>query len=476
MIEEKKLGLGALTALVISSLIGAGIFNLISDMASQASAGSIMIGWVITGIGMGALVFSFRNLSIKRPDLDAGIYSYAKAGFGDYMGFNSAWGYWISALLANVAFGTLTFSALGYFFDIFGDGQNIYSIIGASIILWTIHFVALKGAHSASVVNVIVTIAKVLPIFLFIVCVIFAFKFDVFSIDFWGTASGKFELQSVVPQVRNTMLTTVWVFIGVEGAIIYSARAKRVKDVGNATLLAFLSVLLLYALVTILSFGIMSQAELANLPKPSMAYLLESIIGKPGAIIINLGVIVSIFGCWLTLTMFAGEVPYQASKTKNFPKFFGKENKQGAPSNALFVTNMLIQIFLFSLLINESAYNFMYSLSSSAILLPYALIAFYQVKLSLGEEKSTNNRMKNIVVGTISSIYILWVTYASGLEYILLTVLLFAGGIFVYVWVQKENKRKLFTKAEWVVASIILLLFIVCVYQIATGVIDFRTI
>ncbi|CAM3825934.1 arginine-ornithine antiporter [Mesobacillus zeae] len=476
MAEEKKLNLGALTALVISSMIGAGIFNLISDMASQASPGSIIIGWIVTGLGMGSLAFSFRNLSEKRPDLDAGIYSYAKAGFGDYMGFNSAWGYWISAFLGNVAFGTLTFSALGYFFDLFGNGQNIYSIIGASITLWTIHYVTVKGAHSASIVNFIVTVAKIIPIVLFILCVIFAFKVDIFSLNYWGTGSGEFELQSVVTQVKNTMLTTVWVFIGVEGAIIYSARAKRAKDIGKATLIAFVSVLLLYALVTILSFGIMAQSELSELPKPSMAYVLESVIGKPGAIIINIGVIISIIGCWLATTMYAGEVPYQASQTKNFPKFFSKVNEHGAPTSALLVTNILIQIFLFSFLINDSAYNFMYSLSSSAILLPYALIAFFQVKLSLQEEKGTENRIKNIVLGLIASIFILWVTYASGMEYILLTMMLFAAGLFVFIWVQKENGRKIFAKQEWIFAAIILALFLLCIYQIATGAIDLQTI
>lgn len=476
MPEEKKLNLVALTALVISSMIGAGIFNLISDMASFASPGSIVIGWIVTGLGMGSLAFSFKNLSEKRPDLDAGIYSYAKAGFGDYMGFNSAWGYWVSAFLGNVAFGTLTFSALGYFFDLFGNGQNLYSVIGASIVLWTIHYVTVRGAHSASLVNFIVTVAKITPIILFIICVIFVFKFDIFSLNYWGTKSGGFELQSVVDQVKNTMLTTVWVFIGVEGAIIYSARAKRAKDVGRATLLAFLSVLFIYALVTILSFGVMTQEELTNLSKPSMAYVLESIIGRPGAIIINLGVMVSIVGCWLATTMYAGEVPYQASKTKNFPKFFSKENEKGAPTTALLVTNLLVQLFLFSLLINESAYNFMYSLSSSAILLPYSLIAFYQVKLSWSEKAGTKGRLKNIILGLISSIFMIWVVYSSGMAYILLTMLLFAGGVFVYIWVQRENKRKLFTRGEWIAAAIILVLFLVCIYQITTGVIDLRTI
>ena len=75
--EEKKLGITPLVALVVGSIIGGGIFNLMSDMAVEASVGPVIIGWVIAGVGMGFLAFCFQNLSAKRPDLDAGIYSYA---------------------------------------------------------------------------------------------------------------------------------------------------------------------------------------------------------------------------------------------------------------------------------------------------------------------------------------------------------------------------------------------------------------
>lgn len=110
------------------SIIGGGVFNLMHDMSAGAGAGAIIIGWVITAIGMLMLAKTFQNLTMKRPDLDAGVYSYAEAGFGKYMGFNSAWGYWLSAWLGNVGYATLLMSAVGYFFPVFGDGQNIWSI------------------------------------------------------------------------------------------------------------------------------------------------------------------------------------------------------------------------------------------------------------------------------------------------------------------------------------------------------------
>ena len=85
---EEKLGLSSLIALIIGSMIGGGAFNIASDMARNSSAGAIVIGWLITGIGMICLAFVYQNLSNRKPELTGGIYSYAKDGFGEYVGFN----------------------------------------------------------------------------------------------------------------------------------------------------------------------------------------------------------------------------------------------------------------------------------------------------------------------------------------------------------------------------------------------------
>ncbi|MDX6360284.1 MAG: arginine:ornithine antiporter / lysine permease, partial [Nocardioidaceae bacterium] len=96
------LGLAALTALVVGSMIGSGIFALPSQMAASAAPGPLLIGWGITGLGMLMLAFVFQTLAVRRPDLDEGVYAFAKAGFGEYLGFFSAFGYWASACVGNV--------------------------------------------------------------------------------------------------------------------------------------------------------------------------------------------------------------------------------------------------------------------------------------------------------------------------------------------------------------------------------------
>ncbi len=94
---EKKLGLSALTALVLSSMLGAGVFSLPQNMAAVASPAALLIGWGITGAGILLLAFAMLILTRIRPELDGGIFTYAREGFGELIGFCSAWGYWLGA-------------------------------------------------------------------------------------------------------------------------------------------------------------------------------------------------------------------------------------------------------------------------------------------------------------------------------------------------------------------------------------------
>ncbi|WP_121412931.1 amino acid permease, partial [Pseudomonas aeruginosa] len=187
--SSQKLRLGALTALVVGSMIGGGIFSLPQNMAASADVGAVLIGWAITAVGMLTLAFVFQTLANRKPELDGGVYAYAKAGFGDYMGFSSAWGYWISAWLGNVGYFVLLFSTLGYFFPIFGKGDTVAAIVCASVLLWALHFLVLRGIKEAAFINTVTTVAKVVPLFLFILICLFAFKLDIFTADIWGKSN-----------------------------------------------------------------------------------------------------------------------------------------------------------------------------------------------------------------------------------------------------------------------------------------------
>lgn len=267
------LSLAALTALVVGSMIGSGIFALPKQMAAVAAPGPLLLGWLITGIGMLTLAFVFQSLATRKPEVDGGVYGYARAGFGNYVGFTSAWGYWASAFVGNVAYLVLLFATLGVFVPSLSGGTTVPAIVGASVLLWLVHALAMRGASSAAFVNTIVTIAKVVPLLTFVVVAAIGFQAGLFSADFWGQSvqiDGE-GLGGVLDQVKNMMLVTVWAFIGVEGASVYSERAARRRDIGRATVLGFVGVLVLLLAVNVLSYGLMAQDKIAGLQDPSLA-------------------------------------------------------------------------------------------------------------------------------------------------------------------------------------------------------------
>ena len=464
-----KLRLGALAALVIGSMVGSGVFSLPQNMAAGAGPLAILIGWGITAVGMLALVFVYQSLAMRKPELDAGPYAYAKAGFGPFIGFNSAWGYWISAWVGNVSYAVVVFSALSYFFPAFGDGNTWQAVLGASVLVWAVHFLILGGVKQAAVVNTVVTVAKIAPIVLFVLVVALAFKVDVFSADFSG--KGNASLGTVMDQVKSTMLVTLWVFIGIEGASVYSARAAERRDIARATVLGFLTCIILYALVSLLSLGIISQAELGQMKNPSMAGVMAAVVGPWGAVMVNLALVVSVLGAYLSWTMLAAEVPHVAGKDGTMPRFFAKENDRKVPVTSLLVTNVLVQLFLIITLFAQSTYQALFSIASSMILVPYIFSGAYAAKLALTGENyaAGENRIGPMLVGLLATVYGIWLVYAAGLSYLFMCAVLYAPGVVFYIWARKERQERSFTAIEAILAVALVLVGLYAAYEMWIG-------
>ena len=472
---QGDLNFGKLIAMIIGSTIGAGIFTTIGDMAANgAYSGAVLIGWGIAGVGMLALSLCFFGLNKVRPDLTNGVYSYAKEGFGEYVGFNSAWGYWISALLCNVSYTTLLFGSIGYFIPVFGEGNNLLSVVCASAIIWILNFLVLRGVKEAAGLNIITTIAKLVPLAVFMVAIVFigAFDLDIFLSNFWGDGS-----MSLLDQVKGTTGATVWSFIGVEGAVVLSARAKKSSDVGKASVMGFIGLLTIYVMVAVLSLGVMPADEIAQLENPQLAGILQEAVGPWGATLVNLGVILSLAGALLGWTIIASDCPYSAAKQGVFMKAFAKDNKHGSPAFSLFMTNGIIQAFLIIVYFNASTYQLFYNLSASMIMIPYLFSALYYAKVTFKKEGqlsaySSGALTKERIIAVIGSIYGIWMLYSGGLSYLLATTVLYALGLIIFVLGRKERNEKVFKGAESMIAIAIVVLAVIAAFMIATGKLD----
>lgn len=460
------LGVGLLVALVVGSILGSGIFGLPQNMAASAGAGAILIGWAISGVGMLMLALVYQMLALRMPQLDNGIYAYARAMSGEYAGFNSAWGYWVSAWIGNVGYLVAAFGALGYFFPVFGEGNTLAAVAGASLVLWLVHALVLRGLQAAAVLNALVTLAKLIPLVLFIVFVALVFEFRTFTLDFWGEA----KLGSVLQQVRGTMLVTVWVFIGIEGASVYSARARKREDVGRATIVGFLICLVLLMAVSLLSLGVMAQAELAGLKNPSMAGVLEKAVGPWGAVLVYVGLIVSVGGGFLAWTLLAAESLFTPAGGGVMPRWLAQHNRHGVPANALWLTNGMVQVFLLVTLWSKASYLALISLSTAMILVPYLFSVVYGLSLAwrgLGAQSAI--RRADTPIAVIATGYCLWLLYAAGLKYLLLSAVLYAPGALVFLVARKQRAERPFAGREWLMLALIVALGLLAAGMLASG-------
>ncbi len=465
------LGLGLLVALVVGSVVGSGIFGLPQNMAVGAGAGAILLGWAITGVGMLMLALTYQMLALRKPALDNGVYAYARSLSGDYVGFNAAWGYWVSAWIGNVGYLVAAFGALGYFYPAFGEGNTPAAVAAASVVVWVVHAMVLRGIQGAAVLNAVVTLAKLVPLVLFIVLVAMAFQLSTFRLNFWGDAG----LGSVLDQVRSTMLVTVWVFIGIEGASVYSARAARREDVGRATVTGFLICLVLLMGVSLLSLGVFTQPELAGLKNPSMAPVLERVVGTWGAVLIYVGLIVSVGGGFLAWTLLAAESLFIPAGGGVMPAWLGRQNDRGVPAHALWLTNGMVQLFLLLTLFSKASYLALISLSTAMILIPYLFSAVYGLKLAWSGEGADRPGQigrqagRDLPIAALASLYCVWLLHAAGLKYLLLSALLYAPGAVVYLVAKRQRAERAFTGVEVGILVGLLVLAAVSVYLLQAG-------
>ncbi|SDD58867.1 basic amino acid/polyamine antiporter [Glycomyces harbinensis] len=475
-----KLGYWTLTAMVVGSMVGAGVFSLPGRFAQETGVAGALISWAIAGTGMLMLAFVFQRLAMRRPDLDAGVYAYAKAGFGEYPGFFSAIGYWASACVGNVTYWVLIMSTAGALVPALGKGDTILAIALSTVGLWGFFLLIKQGVKEAAAINRVVTVAKLVPICVFILLVLFLFDPGVFA-DNWGGAD---YAGSLFGQVKGTMLVTVFVFLGIEGASVYSRHAKRREDVGRATVTGFLSVFAIFASVTIVSYGVMPMEQIAELRQPSMAGVLEHAVGTWGMVFVSIGLIVSVLGAYLAWTLMAAEVLFVAAKDKDMPRFLARATKDDVPVPALVMSTALSQLFLVVTYFSEDAFNFALDMTSALTLIPFLLAALFAVKVAFGYGGTVNGALEGaaadagppgrgtggeMTVALLASAYTAFLLFAAGLEFLLVSFIIYAPATVLFAMARREQGRRVFTPGEMVLFAVAIAGAVLGVAALAAG-------
>lgn len=425
MLTTGKLGFRGLVALVFGLVVGVGIYNLPQNMAASASAGATGLAWLITGVGILPLVIAFKWLSEHYPQYNAGLYQYAQAGFGNYAGFNIAWGYWLCTAFSNVAYGVILNDSVGAFFPPLLK-HGVATVIFCSALIWLMYFIVSRGIKTAKFINTALAVVKFLMLAFIVVVFILFFKLRLFEESLW---SGISDAGNLLSQIKQCMMITLFCFFGIEGAVMMSARAKRSQDVGKAGVVGFIIALVLYLAVSLLCFGLMRRAELQGLSDPSIAYILRTTCGEWAYWFVISGVIIASLGGWVAWTLVVAQVPYEAAVVGILPPVFKRLNRHGMPAIGLIASSIAMEVFMLMVVLADDMYLAALHITGLMIIPCYFFTGLFLYKVA------DSKRMKGVAV--IIVLFCMWMAIAGGAVGMMRTTIFYLLGIGFYYKARK---------------------------------------
>ena len=433
--SNKKIGLITSTALVVGNMIGAGIFILPASLSKYG--GISLLGWVFTASGALILAKIFSNFSKIIVNKSGGPYLYSKQGFGDFIGFLVAWGYWISTWISNAAIAIAIIGGLSFFFPILQTNSVLAVSIGLSMI-WFFTWINSKGMRTTGKIQLITTVLKLLPLVFVIIFGIFFFSLDNFP-EFNMTGESNFTSFSLVAAL------TLYAFLGLESASIPLENIHNPeKTVPKATMYGTIISTCIYIFSTIVLFGILPTETLQNSPAP-FAEAGEIIGGKYTGYFIAIGAIISGMGALNGWILILAQIPMAAAKDEMFPRIFKRKNKKGVPVLGLVIGSILSSVVM---LMNFSEnlvtqFTFIVNLTVLACLVPYLFVSASYAIVIIQNKNHTNSIVKTVLLGLFGFLYSLWAIYGSSAEVVFYGLLLLLLGIPFYVFMQwNKMKRK----------------------------------
>ena len=366
-----------------------------------------------------------------------GLITSTAQGFGDFIGFLVAWGYWISTWISNAAIAIAIIGALSFFFPILQTNSLLAVSIGLSMI-WFFTWINSKGIRATGKIQVITTVLKLLPLVFVIISGIFFFSPDNFP-EFNMTDESNFTSFSLVAAL------TLYAFLGLESASIPAENIHNPeKNIPKATMYGTIISTCIYIFSTIVLFGILPTETLQNSPAP-FAEAGEIIGGKYTGYFIAIGAIISGMGALNGWILILAQIPMAAANDEMFPRIFKRKNKKGVPVLGLVVGSILSSVVM---LMNFSEnlvtqFTFIVNLTVLACLVPYLFVSASYAIVIIQNKTYTNSFVKTVLLGLLGFLYSLWAIYGSSAEVVFYGLLLLLLGIPFYVLMQwNKMKRK----------------------------------
>ena len=366
----RALGIPGLTANIVNSTVGAGIFALPALVAAQLGAAS-PLAYIICAVAMCLFVTSFA-MAGSRVSLTGGLYAYVEVAFGRYVGFLAGVLYFLTAILAiSGVVGLIATSVGGLVPPLASQAGRFLVILFVFLFLAAIN---IRGVRIGARAVEAVTLIKLAPLIIFVVAGIFFIRPEALAWPGWPDSE----------PLGRSVLQLIFAFVGVEVALVPSGEVKHpARTVPRAIFIALGITTLLYIMIQLVALGVLGN-ELGKSGDAALAEAAARFLGNVGRTLMLAGLAISAFGFATSDILSSPRIIFAFGRDAFIPKWFAHVHQRFHTPDVAIITYAVIGFALsFS-----STFQRLAVLSNMAVLLLYILCCLAALELSRRDVRS----------------------------------------------------------------------------------------
>jgi basic amino acid/polyamine antiporter, APA family len=351
----RGIGIPALTANIISSTIGAGIFVIPATVATGLGPAA-PLAFVCCAIAMVLFVTCFA-IAGSRVSLTGGLYAYVEVAFGRYVGFLAGMLYFLTALGAVAGVVNVLANSVALVVPFLGSPTMRVVVMLA--VYGSLVFINIRGVRKGAGAVTVITFAKILPLLLFICAGIFFIHRPNLSWSGWPSSKS----------LGDAVVLLMFAFVGIEVALIPSGEVKNpARTVPRSAYLALVVTTMIYILIQIVAQGTLGP-DLANYKDAPLAESAAKFLGNLGRTVLLAGATISAFGFVTSDILSSPRMIFAFGRDGALPAFFAHVHPRYRSPDVAIIT---YAVLAFALSVSGT-FERLAVLSNVAVLLMYLL-------------------------------------------------------------------------------------------------------
>ena len=424
----RGIGIPALTANIVSSTIGAGIF-VIPAAVARGLGPAAPLAFVCCAVAMILFVTCFA-IAGSRVSLTGGLYAYVEVAFGRYVGFLAGILYFLTALGAVAGVVNVLANSVALVVPFLGS--PIMRIVVMFAVYGSLVLINIRGVREGAGAVTVITVAKLLPLLLFICAGIFFIHPQ--NLGWSGWPGSK--------PLGDAVILLIFAFVGIEVALIPSGEVKNpARTVPRSAYLALVTTTIIYILIQLVAQGTLG-ADLSNHPDAPLAEAAAKFLGNVGRTILIAGATISAFGFVTSDILSSPRMIFAFGRDGALPAFFAHVHSRYRSPDVAIVTYAALA-FILSM---SGTFEQLAVLSNVAVLLMYFLccascwvLLKHDVRSDPAETGFSFPGMK--IVPALAIIAIIWIlAHATMREFVVTGIVLLVASIFYLVRVGLRRK------------------------------------